>query len=65
MIHGEIVGPSPGGMRWWENRFLRDRASAADEPDDLGAHDNASDTATATSPTSASEIRYAVMPASL
>jgi hypothetical protein len=36
----------------------------ADEPDDSGAHENASHTAIAIRPASASDIRYAVMAAS-
>ena len=66
MIHDEIVGPRrraecDGGKTGWLAMALR----AADELNDLGTHENPSHTAIATRPASASEIRYAVMPASL
>jgi hypothetical protein len=66
MIHGEIVGPcrrpkGDGGKVRVFARALR----AADESNDFCAHDNPSHTAIATRPANASEIRYAVMLASL
>jgi hypothetical protein len=39
-------------------------ARQQDQPDDFGAHENPSDSAIATRPAKASDIRYAVMPAS-
>ena len=66
MVHHEIVGPRrrpecDGG----EIGLLAMMLRAADELNDLCAHDNPSHTAIATRPANASDIRYAVMPASL
>ena len=66
MIHREIVGPrrrpeGDGGKIGWPAMALR----TADELNDFCAHENPSHTAIATRPASASEIKYAVMMASL
>jgi hypothetical protein len=66
MIHHEIVGPRHGpecngGKIGWPAMMFW----AADELNDFCAHENPSHTAIATRPANASEIKYAVMMASL
>jgi len=66
MIHREIVGPrrrpeGDGREIGWPAMVLR----ATDELNDFCAHENPSHTAIATRPANASEIKYAVMMASL
>lgn len=65
VIHDEIVRP-PRRPQCDEGKsaLLAVVARPRDEPDDLGAHENPSHTAIATRPANASDIRYAVMPAS-
>jgi hypothetical protein len=65
MVHGQIVGP---GYRAKCNgrkiRWLAVMLRTANELNDFCTHENPSHTAMATSPTSASDIKYAVMLAS-
>src|SRR5882762_1192056 len=60
LIGGEIVHCRAERDRW-KIRLLAIGPGARDKPDDVDAHERSSQTAIAIRPTSASEIRYAVI----
>jgi hypothetical protein len=64
MIHGEIIAPNGRAER---NGYVQKPSPSAltrGELNDFGAHENPSHNAIAIRPAKASEIKYAVMPAS-